>query len=526
MKKCLTILFVVFAFSNLLAQTVEEGQRHLANDNLSEALRIFTTIAQREPTNANVFFYIGEVKYAAEDYPAALQSYQQGLKIDAGNALNNIGIGKLSLDKGDLAQAEKYFNLALRSAKNKSDIHAQIGIAYMHSRKPVGAKAVEHLTMARDIDPENAEYWLRLGDANALKGDYGSAMTNYEIAVQKDKSIVSAYISMARIWSSGVNDSLAIENLKQAIAIDPEYAPAYKELYSLYVRNKQYGKVLPILEKYVSLMGDDVEARVRLVRYLTFQAKDYERAITEGESLLQAHPEKHGLHRWLAWAYYETGVYQKSYDHSNQLFAYFNSLEDPQIFASDYEYRAKAALELKLLEDAARFYQQFFELDSTKRPEIFAKLGKAYYDAKNYEQAITYYNAKQEIEQLSGTDKYYLGVSLYYDSAYVQADSVFLEIVEKSPEYAQGWLWLAKIANRQDAERTQWLALPHYEKYIATASADTQKNKKGLIEAHNYVAFYHVQHDANADAIKHYELLLELDPENAQAAENLRLLKQ
>jgi tetratricopeptide (TPR) repeat protein len=527
MKILITVALALCSVVCLNAQTVQEGLRHLENDNLGEALRIFTTLSEKEPSNADLYYYIGEVRYAHEDYQGALESYAKGLKINPDNALNNIGIGKLSLDKGDPAQAEKYFNLALKNAKDKSGVHSHIGAAYLRSRQPIAEKAVEHLTIARDLDPKKAaKHYVLLGDANALKGDHGNAMTNYEIAVEKDPSLVNAYLSMARIWSSGVRDSLAIENLKKAIQIDPGYAPAYKDLYTLYVKNKQYDLVLPVLEKYVTLIGDDVEARVRLVRYLTFQAKDYERAIKEGEALLATHPEQYTLHRWLAWAYAEAGEYQHSYDHSNMLFDQFKTMEDPQVFPSDYDYWARAAFELKLVEDAAHIYRKYLELDSTRRPEIYGKLAKAYYDAKKYDQAIIYYNKKQEVEQLANTEQFYLGVAHYYDSTYAQADSVFNEILAKSPEYAAGWLWRAKIANVQDPERSQWLAQPYYEKYIEVAGTDKEKNKKGLIEAHNYVAFYSLQHDDNESAIKHYELLLELDPGNAQVTQNLRLLKQ
>ena len=125
---------------------------------------------------------------------------------------------------------------------------------------------------------------------------------------------------MERIWSSSNQTDKAIENLESVIALSPDFAPAYKDLYELYIRTNKYTKVLPILQKYVSLSGTDVDARVRLVKFLCFQAKDYERAVEEGLSILTTNPEQYTLHRWLAWSYAELNKFQESYDQSVKLF--------------------------------------------------------------------------------------------------------------------------------------------------------------------------------------------------------------
>jgi hypothetical protein len=95
-----------------------------------------------------------------------------------------------------------------------------------------------------------------------------------------------------------------------------------------------------LLEKYIQLTGTDIDAKVRLVKFLTFQAKDYERAILEGEKILLTNPDQYTVHRWLAWSYAEKAQimtdkkatdtmitdtlilieWEKSYKHSVDLF--------------------------------------------------------------------------------------------------------------------------------------------------------------------------------------------------------------
>ncbi|MBK9103692.1 MAG: tetratricopeptide repeat protein [Saprospiraceae bacterium] len=381
--------------------------------------------------------------------------------------------------------------------------------------------------MARDMNPKVARYWAHLGDAYKLTGDNGEAMTNYERAVELDPTTTSAYISMARIWAAAKQYDLAIEKLKEAIKLSPDDAAPYKDLIELYIRTGQYDKVTPLLDKYVSLTGDDIDAKVRFIKFLTFQAKDYDRAIQEGEKLLGTNPDQYTIHRWLAWAYGEKGDYQHSYDHSTMLFDELGKKEDRAAFPSDYDYYAKAALKLGKIDEAAHVYRKYLDLDPSRSQEINGMLAKAYFDIKNYPQAIKYYLIKGAEKPLSVADNYYLGLAYYYNDEDLKADSVFVKVLEVTPDYAPGWMMRARIGNRLDtAEAKLYLPMVPYENYVKYASVDKEKNKKNLIEANKYLAWYWVQHDDNVKAKAYFEEILLLDPTNQDAIDNLKLLKE
>ena len=70
-----------------------------------------------------------------------------------------------------------------------------------------------------------------------------------------------------------------------------------------------------------------------------------------------------------------------------------------------------------------------------------------------------------------------------------------------------------------------FLAKEHYENYEKYASVDKVKNKNNLLEAYNTLAYYWVQHDDLEKAKLYYELILELDPADANAIDALKLLK-
>ncbi|MEO6133124.1 MAG: tetratricopeptide repeat protein, partial [Saprospiraceae bacterium] len=373
--------------------------------------------------------------------------------------------------------------------------------------------------------------WAHLGDAYKMSGDNGEAVTSYETAVEKDPKNAEAYISMARIWAAAKQDSLAIQKLREAMRLSPNDARPIKDLYELYIRNKQYSKVTPLLEKYVELTGSDVDAKVRLVKFLTFQAKDYERAVIEGEKLLLTDPNEYTLHRWLAWSYAELSKWKESYDHSAKLFDAIGKKEDRKAYPSDYDYWAKAAFHLGMLDDASHIYRKYLEFEPTKANEIYGVLAKAYYDSTKYDQAINYYNRKDDTKPLNNVDKYYLGLSYYYSKMNQQADSTFEQILVTNPEYAQGWWMRAKIANRIDTIRddTVYLAKPFYEKYIALSEADTANTNQtiqNLVTAYYYVAIYWInqQERGNIHAKEYFQKMLELDPTDTRAIDALKIL--
>lgn len=547
MKKILfAIVLSACFFLTANAQSLISGIRHMENENYTEALNTFNAIAKSDPKNSSVHYYIGEVNYLLENYNEAEKAYRKGLGINTRCAECYVGIGKLELDKGNNAEADKNFQTAVNINKKNATIYGLIGDAYLYSKKPVATKAIDYLSKARDMHPHIATYWTHLGEAYQMTGNSGDAMSSYETAVEKDPSNAEAYIRMARIWSMAMNEKLAIEHLQKAMKLSPNDARPIKDLYELYIREGMYDEVVPLLEKYITLIGTDVDAKVRLVKFLTFQAKDYDRAIMEGEKLIITYPDQYTLHRWLAWSYASkaklmedkieaqklpadttiTDLYRKAYQHSVALFDAIEKDNTRKAFSEDYEFWALSALKIGLVDEAAHIYRKYIEFEPTKAAEIYGMIAKTYYDSSNYVQAIAYYKRKAAEKPLLLSDEFYLGMSNYYLQNNLGADSVFIHILEVSPDYATGWLMRARIAIRLDTTNTEFLAKPHYEKYIEVVSHDDSRNHKSISDAYEWLGIYYIQISQNQKGKEYFEKALELDPANKEAQEYLKLLNE
>jgi tetratricopeptide (TPR) repeat protein len=535
--KTLKFLLVSLALVNLNtahSQTIAEGMKYLENENYKAALAAFTDLATKEPTNPIYQYYIGEVKYATEDYPAAEKAYNEGLKISPKCSECSIGLGKLKLDQGNMIEAQPLFDAAVKANKKSAAVLALIGKSFLNSKKPNAVKAIDYLGRSRDMAPKVATTLSMLGDAYKLNNDLGNAMTQYETSVELDPKNIEAVMSQARIWASAKQVELAIKKLEEALKLNTDYAPAYKDLYELYIRERKFDKVVPLLDKYVTLVGNDIDAKVRLVKFLCFQAKDYDRAISEGQKLLATNPEQYTLYRWLAWSYGEKEKWQETYDNSIKLFDASKADPSRKLYQSDTAYYAKAVFGIGKLDEAEGVFSDQIKQNPSIALETYDKFAKAYYAKKNYDKAIEYYNKKNTVKALSSNDLVFLGLSQVYSNKLVDADSSFARSLAINPDYPYGWSQRIRIANKMDTISTNintpatvvkpWLAKPLYEKYIQYASVDPVKNKAYLIDAYHYLAFYSVQNTDNENAKLYYSKVLELKPDDTNAMENLKIL--
>lgn len=509
------------------AQNIQEGIKQLENENFTAALATFNKLAVSDPKNPIYYYYIGEVYYNLDKKSEARKAYDKGLSISSKCDQCHIGLGRLDIDENKPDAAKKHFETALKGNSKNHQIQAFVGAAYLYNTKPNAEAALKYLSLARDLNPKQSKYWIYLGDAYQAKGDLGNSMTSYETAIEKDVNDPEIYVKMARIWASGQQVDLATQRLENAIKIKPDYALAYKDLYELYIRTRKFEKVVPILEKYVALSGSDVDAKVRLVKFLCYTAKDYNRAIEEGTKIISSNPEQYTIHRWLAWSYFEVNDAKNSL---NQSYLLFNSISkdtnERKSYPSDYEFAAKAAAKLNLMDTAALFYNKVIELQPERRLEITGLLAKAFYDAKKFEKAEFWYLEKATQAPLTVSELVYLGLTQKNQNKLLKADSTYATVLTMSPKYDFGWLTRAQINNLMDTSTTKklYLAKPFYEKYIELASVDPVKNKIKLIDAYTYLAVYNVQISDYEMAKNYYNLVLSLDPNDEKANSDLKIL--
>ena len=125
----------------------------------------------------------------------ARRAYQEALKVDPGHLPAYKGLAHLYLAMGDFEHAAATYQAALRLAPADATLWSELGMC--HARAKAWPAAVEELSKAVEIDPENRTYGNFLGYALARCGRYddslavfarhhGEAKAHYSLALMLD----------------------------------------------------------------------------------------------------------------------------------------------------------------------------------------------------------------------------------------------------------------------------------------------------------------------------------------------------
>jgi tetratricopeptide (TPR) repeat protein len=112
---------------------------------------------------------------------------------------------------------------------------------------------------------------------------------------------------------------------------------------------------------------------------------------------------------------------------------------------------------------------------------------------------------------------------------YEAADSVFGLYVKQYPDQGFGYYWQARSSALIDKDMETGKAVPHYQKLIELLGEDPENetHKKWLVDAYAYLAAFETNKEKDyAEAIDHFEKLLEIDPDNEDAKKYIGILER
>ena len=176
---------------------------------------------------------------------------------------------------------------------------------------------------------------------------------------------------------------------------------------------------------------------------------------------------------------------------------FFSKTTPDKILASDYEYYGKILSKLGKDSLAILKLKIAIENDTTKS-ELYGEIGSVYYKIKKYPEAVINYMKKIALGRgINVNDYNYLGRSYYFSSQFGKADTAFMEVVNRQPDLALGYLWRGKANSQLDPKNEKFLAKGFYETYLLKMKPEEKdKSKKDIEEAYAYLGYYYfVQKD-------------------------------
>jgi len=556
-KKAITLsLGLVVMGSASFAQNLSDAKKAIDAEQYAKATSMLKSLVSSQAGKGENYFNLGDVYLLNEYVDSAKAVFNKGIAAEPKYALNYVGLGHADLVANDAASAKTNFDKAISLASKKDHTpYLYIGKAYLAQDKPDFDAALPNLQKADEVDAndKDPETFLALGDYYALQKKNSEALSNYLRAINMNEGLLRAKVQIGRMYKESRAFPEAETQLKEVIAADPNYGPAYREIAELYMQWANFepanfatksAEAITNFKKYIDLTDTSFDSRLRYAQFL-YYAKDYKALETETADIAKLYPNNQKtlvINRLQAYSAAEN----KSPNAAQLLKDFFaKNTDTTRLLASDYLYLGKAQLEAGEDDQALINITKAVSKDSTN-VEALEEVGKALYNNKKYAQAAAVYKDAIRLNpngKGSLTNYYYLASANYYNYALadqakenpdkkllVEADSALAHLNTTSPEFTLAYIFRARVARYMDDETSpKGLNVPYYEQYLdlvtvkkpELGAADAEK--RNLVEAYTNLGFFYSAAD-KAKATELFNKALAIDPANANATAGLQQL--
>lgn len=561
MKKSVIVLAVAAFSQNAFAQTLQENITKTDNENFEQAAAGFRALIAKEPNKGENYFYYGENFFRSGDIDSASMMYNKGIELNATSPLNYVGAGKILLNQNKVADAKAQFFRAstLAGAKN-AEVIRKTAEAWLVTSTKDADEALRLMPLAIKLEPKNSENYIILGDAQLEKTPTEGALPikSYQTATALNAKSTKGILREGKLYQRGRNYNLALDYYKKAIGIDPNFAPAYREIAEIYNLAGQPAKAIENWKAYLKLNNSD-QARYRFMSAL-FSNKQYADAAKEYEGLKASNFNNVYLERLAGYSYAEMGNKTDTAAFTKGLKAMSNffAMAGPNFKYLPADYKYNGILLSKTGKDSLGIIQmeKAIAMDSTVAGEIYSLITANALKAKKYDAAIAYMEKKKkgDYKNLTINDCFDLGKSHYFRAAarqkelnvfkddlvkkkkptntpdviakevainsdFAMADSAFKRMTQLNATWPWGYTWRGRANASLDPKALSDSTKTYYEKVIALVKPEerTGQYKANVIEAYEYLGYYYVTKKDEAKAKEQWLIVQELDPNNEKA---------
>jgi len=449
---------------------------------------------------------------------------------------------------------------------------AKLAESYIKDNKVDTSAALPLIREAIKINNKDKDVYLIAGDIYILLNDGSKAISYYKLAQMADPQSPTANMKIGNIYVKGRALQAAIPYYEEAIQLNANYAPAYRELGQLYLLAQRFDQSKENFKKYLDLTAGNIPAKTRYVNAL-FYAKDYDNVIKNVEEIFQVDKSRTYMNRIAGYSCYEKNPpdYDKALAYMETL---FKTVAPERIIKKDYYYMARillkknqnypkmldelnglksqlekekaklsittvaaekakvkanvddltakvAASEANVAKADAEIDRAFTEYGKVLayNPEdrgVLNEIATSYYNFKRFDGAAKTWTKLLDPAKDNTEDLMRIGRAYYSAEKFKSADSLFSSITAKSPNYVPAYLMEARTYSKMDPDLKLGIAKPKFEKLIEAAKSDSIKNQSEMMEAFNYLSYYHMMNNNFSKSKDYYNRMINLDPNNKE----------
>ncbi len=546
-----------------LSETAVDKMRNLyKSKDFEQAAQFIPDAVKESPKDIDVFVQAGDIYFELDKIDSALIFYRKANDIRSKQPTVLRKIGKTLSLKGNHQEAIKQLKALVDiDGKDAYNLLA-LGQAYINADSLRPAEL--YITKARELNKKIPDAYVVLGDLYFAQGVYELARTNYEEAIAIDDNLAEARVKLATAYyklatresDENLRQELFNRSLKEWNIItqkDPKNAKAFYEQGKLLYFAKDYANSIPSFYQYLKLRPSGSLGRWYLAQSL-YEIGKCDSAAPQLKIVsqeLDSVKDKATLK--LAQCYFE----QKQFKESIEIYKGIKA--SGKLENADLERMAAATFRGGDTLSAIQLYKELINNDP-KKCGTMIQLGTLALIMKKYDESLYFFlkhvaNCTDSVSTPKAL--YYIG----YDYFNMQKpDSAIIYInksIEKDPKNLSYQILLGDVHSSMKQTDT---AMIIFKDVVTKGMADTAKYAKELNMAFSKLAglyinekqftelnkmakdwtefdskseyawlFYAVSFQGKSDienAIKNYKKVLQINPKNGPAKDNLKKLEE
>jgi len=433
------------------------------------------------------------------DTTAALPLVREALTIDNKNATIYIIAGDIYLLVNNASLAIKNYNNA-QDVDLKSPIaNMKIGNIYVKSKNlPV---AIPYFEQAIALDKNYAPAYRELGQLYSMAGKFKESKANFETYLTLTNQNIPAKIRYVNALFYSKSYADVIKNVEDILAVDKSRTYLYRLAgYSNY-ELKNYAEALRYMDKLFAELPADRILKKDYIYYARIIIKK-----NEGYSKLLGDLDKANAE--LA-KVKDTNEALKGTAKEKEKVA-----EEPYI-AKVAEIQKQIDASAKELPKAYEAYEKAITFDKEDlNLNLIQEKANSIYQHRRYAEAAD--NWRRLIAKGRNSDENYLqiGKAYYQAKEYDKAEGTFKELQAKSPNYIAAYLWDANNAAMKDPDSKLGIAREKFKALLAKAATDSVKNAEDMFNALRFLGADAINVKKYDEAKAYYTRMANLDPKN------------
>ncbi len=178
---------------------------------------------------------------------SAIAEYSLAYSLDSTESYSATQVGLILLSRGMLDSSVVWFNYSVKADSNQIDTWLKLADLYLVRGNWEGVKE-SYRNLSR-IDPENPEYILNLGRAQANTGEYDNAVTTLDAYIKANPNDFRGYQYMGLVHAAKGKYDMAQQSFAKAEKLAPSNVRLLLDIADTYVTMKNYGSASQYLNK-------------------------------------------------------------------------------------------------------------------------------------------------------------------------------------------------------------------------------------------------------------------------------------